>query len=70
MNDIGNVSQQAFLEELHNWELTLAREAKKLKQLRKVVTNKLQINTIDITLINIESELIQYKKIREKVNFG
>ncbi len=67
MNELDNVSHQAFIEQIQNWELTLSREMKKLRQLRKITTNKLQANTIDITLINIQSEMIQYKKIRENV---
>ena len=68
MNELDNVSHQAFIEQIQNWELTLSREMKKLRQLRKITTNKLQANTIDITLINIQSEMIQYKKIRENVH--
>ena len=45
----------------------MTREAKKLKQLKKASHSKLQINTIDITLLSIESELIQYRKTKEKV---
>lgn len=45
------VSQQAFQEEISNWQLTLLRESKKLKQLRKLSKNKFQLNSIDITLI-------------------
>ena len=70
MKETEEVSQQAFLEELQSWAGTLGREAKKLKHLRKAVGSKLQINTIDIALINIESELIQYKKIRERVSLA
>ena len=40
---------------------------KKLKQLRQVSTNKFQLNSIDITPIGIESEIIQYKKCKERV---
>lgn len=68
MTDLNTVSQQAFLEEIENWELALNREAKKLKQLRKVSNNKLQINTIDIALLGIESELMQYRKAKDQVN--
>lgn len=65
--DANQVSLQAFQEEISNWQLTLLRESKKLKQLRIISKNKFQLNSIDITLIEIESELIQYKKIRDKV---
>jgi hypothetical protein len=61
------VSIQAFLEELATWELTLQRESKKLKQLKKISKNIFQINSIEITTVEIESELIQYKKIKDKV---
>ncbi len=67
MTDINNVSLQAFQEEIENWELTLSRENKKLKQLRKVSNSKLQINTIDITLLNIETELIHYRQVKDQV---
>jgi hypothetical protein len=67
MSDPTPVSLQAFQEEISTWQLTLTREAKKLKQLRSVSKNRLQMNSIDITIVEIESELIQYKKIREKV---
>jgi urease alpha subunit len=65
--DANQVSLQAFQEEVSNWQLTLQRETKKLKQLRNISKNKFQLNSIDITLIEIEYELIQYKKIRDKV---
>ena len=61
------VSIQAFLDEVATWELTLQRESKKLKQLKKISKNIFQINSIDITTVEIESELIQYKKIKDKV---
>ena len=67
MTDINNVSLQAFQEEIENWELTLSRENKKLKQLRKVSNSKLQINTIDIALLNIETELIHYRQVKDQV---
>jgi len=66
MSDLNTISQDAFFEEIANWELTLARECKKLKQLRKTTLNKLQANSIDISIIEIESELIRYKKIKDK----
>ena len=68
MTDFNTVSHQAFLEEIENWELSLTREAKKLKQLRKATSNKLQINSIDIALLSIESELMQYRKAKDRVN--
>lgn len=68
MADFNTVSHQAFLEEIENWELNLTREAKKLKQLRKATSNKLQINSIDIALLSIESELMQYRKAKDRVN--
>lgn len=49
------VSIQAFLDELATWELTLQRESKKLKQLKKISKNIFQINSIDITTVEIES---------------
>jgi len=61
------VSIQAFLDEVATWELTLQRESKRLKQLKKISKNIFQINSIDITTVEIESELIQYKKIKDKV---
>ena len=67
MTETGSVSHQAFMEQIQNWEMTLTREVKKLKQLKKIVSSKLQINTIDIALLNIQAELMQYRKIRDKV---
>ena len=34
-----------------------------------MTSSKLQVNTIDITLLNIESELIYYRKIKDKVEY-
>jgi hypothetical protein len=70
MTNFDSVSYQAFLEEIENWELSLTREVKKLKQLRKVSSSKLQINSIDIALLAIESELMQYRKAKAKVTHG
>lgn len=53
MVESAQVSLQAFMEELSNWELALRRESKKLKQLRTVSRNRFQVNSIDITLIEI-----------------
>ena len=53
MTDIHLVSQQAFNEEIGNWEITLQRQMKKLKLLKKTTNNKLQINTIEIAIIEM-----------------
>ena len=52
-NEKARVSYEAFQEEVHNWELTLAREQKKLRSLRSHIQSKIHLNELDILTTQI-----------------